>query len=77
MDTQFKLMKYHSDFLIGSTFRISSPIGNISITLAEYQYINDSDQAKRKLDTNHLLIGIGRMISIVNGLFLIGRKPDS
>jgi hypothetical protein len=33
MDTQSELMKYHSDFLIGSTFRICSPIGSISITL--------------------------------------------
>jgi hypothetical protein len=33
MDTQSELMKYHSDFLIGSTFRICSPIGNISMTL--------------------------------------------
>jgi len=37
MDTQSEPMKYHSDFLIGSTFRICSPIVNISITLPEYQ----------------------------------------
>jgi len=37
MDTQSQLMKYHSDFLIGSTFRICSPIGNISITLHSYE----------------------------------------
>jgi hypothetical protein len=33
MDTQSELMKYHSDFLIQSTFRICSPYGNIVITL--------------------------------------------
>jgi hypothetical protein len=33
MDTQSELMKYHSDFLIGSTFQICSLIGNISIRL--------------------------------------------
>jgi len=37
MDTQSDIMNYHSDFLIGSTFRICSPIGDISITLPSYQ----------------------------------------
>jgi len=37
MDSQSEIMNYHSDFLIGSTFRISSPIGNISFTLPLYQ----------------------------------------
>jgi len=37
MDIQSELMKYHSEFLIGSTFRICSPIGNISITLPSHQ----------------------------------------
>jgi len=36
MDTQSKLMKYHADFLIGSTVRICSPIGNVFITLPSY-----------------------------------------
>jgi len=37
MDIQSKLMKYHSEFIFGSTFRICSGIGNISITLPSYQ----------------------------------------
>ena len=37
MDTQSELMIYHSDFLIGSTFRICSPIGNVFITVPSYQ----------------------------------------
>jgi len=46
MNTQSEIMNYHSDFLVGSTFRICSPIGNISITVPSYQWINDSDQAE-------------------------------
>jgi len=37
MDTRSELMKYHSDFLIGSIFRICSPIGTVFITLPSYQ----------------------------------------
>ena len=37
MDTQSEIMNHHSDSLIGSTFRICSPIGNISNTLHSYQ----------------------------------------
>jgi hypothetical protein len=37
MDIQSELMKYHSEFLIGSTFQICSPIGNIAITLRSHQ----------------------------------------
>jgi hypothetical protein len=33
MDTLSDVMNYHSDFPVGSTFRICSPIGYISITL--------------------------------------------
>jgi hypothetical protein len=33
MDIQSELMNYHLDILIGSTFRICSPNGNIFITL--------------------------------------------
>jgi hypothetical protein len=33
MDTYSDIMKYHLDFLIGTTFQIDSPISNISITL--------------------------------------------
>jgi hypothetical protein len=36
MDIQSELMQYHSEFLIGSSFRICSPIGNISITLPSH-----------------------------------------
>ena len=32
MDTESDIINYHSEFLIGSTFRIRSPIGTISIT---------------------------------------------
>ena len=48
LNTQFTIMSYHSDILIGSTFRICSPIGNISITLLSYQSINGSNQAERR-----------------------------
>ena len=48
MDPQYGIMTYHSDFLIGLTFRICSPIGYISITLPSYQLINDSNQAKHR-----------------------------
>ena len=44
--TESKIINYHSDFLIGSTFRIGSPIGNIAITLPWYQLIYDRDQAE-------------------------------
>jgi len=54
MDTQSEILNYHSDFLIGSTFQICSPIGNISITLPSYQWINDSDQAESRYDVYHL-----------------------
>jgi len=37
MDIQFEIMNHHSDFPIGSTFQICSPIGNIDITLPSYQ----------------------------------------
>jgi hypothetical protein len=37
MDTQSEVMSYHSDFLIGSTFRIWVPIGCIPITLPLYE----------------------------------------
>jgi hypothetical protein len=37
MDTQSELMDCHSDFLIGSTYLICSPNGNINITLPSYQ----------------------------------------
>jgi len=37
IDIQFELMKYHSEFLIGSTFWICSHIGNISIALPSHQ----------------------------------------
>jgi len=45
-NTQSEIMNYHSDFLIGSTFQIGSPIGNISITLPVYQWTNESDRAE-------------------------------
>jgi hypothetical protein len=77
MDTQFEIMNYHLDFLIGSTFWICSSIGYISITLPLYQETNDSNQAEGKYDVNHLSICIGCTISIVNDLFLIGWKPYS
>jgi len=48
IDTQSEIVNHHSDFLIGSTFRICSPIGNISITLRSYQSINNSDRAEHK-----------------------------
>jgi len=37
MDTLSDVMNHHSDVLIGSTFQICSPMGNISITLSFYQ----------------------------------------
>jgi len=46
-DIHSEIVNYHLDFLIGSTFRICAPIGNISITLPSYQWINDSNQAER------------------------------
>jgi len=48
MDAQSELMNYHSDFLIGLTFRICSPIGNVVITLPSHQSNNNSDRAERK-----------------------------
>jgi hypothetical protein len=36
MGTQSELMNYHSDCLIGSTFRICSPIRNMFVTLPLY-----------------------------------------
>jgi len=54
MDAQSESMHFHSDFLIGSTFRICSPIGTIFITLPSYKLINDSDQAERRYDMYYL-----------------------
>jgi len=48
IDTQSQIMSSHPDFPIGSTFRICSPIGKISITLPSYQLINNSNQAERR-----------------------------
>jgi len=69
-DTQSELMNYQLDFLIGSTFRICSPIGSIHITLPSHQSTNNSDRAEHKYDVYYLYVGIGRMISIVNGYSL-------
>jgi len=54
MDTRSRFTNYHSDFRIGCTFHISSPISQISITRPSHQLINDSDEAKRKWDVYHL-----------------------
>jgi hypothetical protein len=54
IDTQSELMRYHSDLLIRSSFRICSPIGIISITLPVYQLTNDSDHAERKKEEYYL-----------------------
>ena len=43
VDAYSDIMNYHTDFPIGSTFRICSPIGTISIPLPRYQY----DQRQR------------------------------
>ena len=59
-------MKYHSNFLIGSTFRICPPIGNIYITLPSHQSTNDSDRAERKQDVYYLQVVICHIISTVN-----------
>jgi hypothetical protein len=53
MDTNSDIMNYHSDFLIGSTFRICSPIDYIAVTLPLNQETNDSNQAKCKEDVYH------------------------
>jgi len=37
LDTRSVIMNYHLDFINGSTFRICSQVGYISITLPSYQ----------------------------------------
>ena len=54
MNTESERMNYDSDFLIGSTFRICSPIGNISVTLPWYQLNDDSDRAEHRYNMHYL-----------------------
>ena len=61
------ILNYHSNFLIGSTFWIGSPISQISITRPSYQQIYGNSPAKLKYDVYHLWISNGRNISILNG----------
>jgi len=66
-DTGFEITNYHSDFYIGSTFRIGSPISHISITRPLYRLIHHCSQAKRKWDVYYLWISTGCNFSIFNG----------
>jgi len=48
IDFWSEITNCHSDFYIGSTFRICSPICHISITRTFYELIQDNSQAKRE-----------------------------
>lgn len=65
-DTQSQHIKYHSDVLIRSIFRICSPNGHIVITLPPYQLTNSSDRAECKYDVYNPEVGSGGRIAIVN-----------
>jgi hypothetical protein len=46
--TRSDILNYLSDFLIGSTFRIRPPIGNVSIAPPSYQSTNNSNHENEK-----------------------------
>jgi len=68
------IIQNHSDFYIGSTFRICSPISHISITRPLHQLIHDNGQAKHKYNVYHLWIRTGCNICIPNGYTLLAGK---
>ena len=74
IDTWSETTNYHSDFYIGSTFWICSPISHIAITRPLRQLIHDNGQAKRKYDVCHLWIHTGRNFSILKGYSLMAGK---
>lgn len=59
-------MNDHSNFNIGSTFRICSPITQISITQPSYELIHHNIQAKCKYDIYHLWISNNCKSPILN-----------
>jgi len=67
IDTGSAIMNYHSNFHIGPTFWICSPISLISITQPLYQQIHNNSQAKCEQDVYHLWISNGCNFSILNG----------
>jgi len=83
IDTWSEIMNYYSNFYIGSTFWICSPIGHISIAERLYQLIYNNSQTKSKSDVLHLWIRIGRNFSILNGYsslagkLIHGRQPKN
>jgi len=67
IDTWFQITNYHSDFHVGSTFRICSPMSHIFINWPSHQLIHDNRQVKYKYNVYHLWVSIGCNFSILNG----------
>jgi len=72
--TWSEITNYHSDFYIGSTFWICSPISHISIIRPLYQLIHDNGQAKCEQDVYHVWISTALDFFILNTYSLSVRK---